>query len=71
MKENKSLVRPMMESESDDPYVFDTTNQEFVSIVVTKEQFDKISEMLEDSPRASSEVLDRFKRYNNILNKGV
>lgn len=60
MKEDKSKVEPMMEPESDDPYVFDTTTQEFIKIELTEKQLDKFMDMPENPPK---DVIDRFEEF--------
>ena len=40
MIEDKTKVVPMMVPESTDPYVFDTTTQEFVKIELTEMEID-------------------------------
>ena len=41
MTEGKTKVVPMMMPESTDPYVFDTTTQEFVKIELTETNADR------------------------------
>lgn len=47
MIEHKTKVVPMMVPESTDPYVFDTTTQEFVKIELTEMEIDRLKRYTE------------------------